>query len=211
MVQVETYEEVEVTSEGKSVVEHDAEALKLIEELELVGQKSLCSPAEEGKPQQRSQYRIMTKDEFQVYRILCPKMSKLAAYNGDSIPLRVLQVAAHCKQLGIFTELQIWSKDEAIVKDPVLVGRIGDIWNGQFYILARWGSELLPFEQLRDLAAKVWRDAFIREAEHMVNKLNVEIASVKAMNGEALTAHPLWTKVPNREEKDMDSISQRLW
>lgn len=136
-MQVETYECEETRSEH---VECTDEALKLIEELGLAGQKKLNI---DGQPGQRFPYRKMTAEERTVYKEICPTVCRIDAYDAAPIPLRVLQVAAHANPL--FDELEIWATKSADVKDPVLVGirTLADAYKTkETYILARWGEAL---------------------------------------------------------------------
>lgn len=153
-MEVETYEALEVTSAG---VECDAEAVKLIDELELDGQKSLVKA--DGK---RVPYRAMTATEFFVYSTLMTQRAKLKDYRVDSIPLRVLQVAAHAKPL--YKRIEVWHAPEgADVKDPVLVGIVQGNpqydWDEKQHILARWGDVLVPLSDLLKTALAAWKRA----------------------------------------------------
>lgn len=159
---VETFEVLErcVGTDGRVTEEQDAEALALIESLGLDGQMRLNKPAEqdEATPSRRFPYRKMTAIESAVYTAICPSKSKLKEYDDGAIPLRVLQVAAHAK--GMFKELYVWSAASPIVKDPVLVGAQADpaaSWRETNFILARWGAELLPFDELLAKAATIVR------------------------------------------------------
>src|SRR3990167_9273749 len=109
-MEVETYETEEATSACKP--EDMEQVKKLVDELELDGQKELLVP------EQRFPYRKMTKQEERVYKLLCPGQSNLTSYDDSAIPLRILQVAAHAKSLSVFKKLVIWHADNADVKDP---------------------------------------------------------------------------------------------
>ena len=155
-MQIETFELQEVTDQG---VEQSAEAVAICEKLGLSGQ------LERGKDASgtRFSYRKMTALEGRVYGVLCPRKTEIAKYSDEPIPLRVLQVAAHGREM--FDTLEIWHPDNADIKDPVLVGIKdpvlvgikGTSWSGERYILARWGEVLDSLDVLKSMAAKIVR------------------------------------------------------
>jgi len=143
---VETYETPEVDEHGTP--ECEAEAVELIEQLGLEGQLSLIKPDENGGVQ-RVPYPKMTKEQRTVLEAIFPKKTRLEDYKDQSIPLRVLQVAAHAKDL--FEKLYVWHPENADEKDPYLIATNGR----ETYILARWGEELKPFNEMAEKAAAV--------------------------------------------------------
>lgn len=148
---VETYEVPEVDAMGTP--ECEAEAIELIESLGLEGQQSLLKKS--GGETVRMPYRKMTAEEAFVYEKVLPKKTKLQNYSDGPIPLRVLQVASHAKEL--YDLIQVWHPENADEKDPVLVGVNGSEYSAkERFMLARWGEELLPFSELAKKAgAKV--------------------------------------------------------
>ena len=146
---VETFEVTEVTTELKT--EATEGQLALIEELGLTGQQSLLVTDDETDAAvQVCPYRLMTEEEYRVYKVLCPNASKVENFKAHAIPLRVLQVVAHGRtMLEVIGDLQVWHRKSSLVEDPVLVGVKSDYqWDRKVFIVARWGSELSPFEQL---------------------------------------------------------------
>jgi len=157
-MQVETFEVTEVTSDGKCDTEKKEEAQKLIIDLGLEGQEGYYGLSD--KTSDVVPYRKMTKDEGFIYRTLCPGRCGLSDFSESPIPLRVLQVAAHAQSLGYFTSLRVWHAENADVKDPVLVGIIGDAYFAkQIYLLARWGEVLESLEVMKEKALKIWRES----------------------------------------------------
>lgn len=144
---VETFEVEELLADGST--EDQEKAKDLTSSLALEGQKKFFESKD------RFPYRKMTRQEAQVYGLICPSRTALSKYEDSPIPLRVLQVAAHAKGLGFFDELVVMHPASAVQDDPLLVGRKGTEWSGEFYILARWGNILLPFQELMQRAKEI--------------------------------------------------------
>ena len=157
-MKVETYEDTDVKTE---TFEQTIEARQLINELGLDGQASKLAFVEDGASlnatTKRFPYRLMTDEELFVYRTLCPQVTSLKNYDLSPIPLEVLKTAAYAKSLGDprISHMDVWSATSVKVKDPVLVGKEGP-YGSKFYILARWGEELLPLDVLIPDAIKKW-------------------------------------------------------
>lgn len=145
-LEVETFECPEVFNEinQPEVIE---EAINIINNLELEGQKQLLTKTKDGEKSTRCPFRKMKKEEKFVYEVLCPQKTKLSQYNSSPVPLRVLQIAALANSFEIFAQFEVWSaKGES--KDPVLVAYDTDKSNHWPYILARWADELENFGNL---------------------------------------------------------------
>jgi hypothetical protein len=152
-MQVETYECSETAAEP---IEACEEAVQIMDDLGLDGQKSLVTQPED-EAAKRCPYRAMTKEEEFVFGVLCPTRTKIAQYQSGPIPLRVLQVAAHANSLAIYTALEVWHVGERPDPDPVLIGRIGGEydWNIKArHLLARWSDELESWPVLVKRAAE---------------------------------------------------------
>lgn len=182
-MQVETFECTETAHEP---IEACEEAVRLMDELGLDGQKTLVTKSEKTGFDSRCPYREMNGTESFVYRVLCPEESSLKDYGRSPIPLRVLQVAAHAKSLGIFKELRVWDRASPAVKDPVLVGvkkHLQYDWmDGPVFILARWGEELETFSVLAKRAFDAKREQFVDTLQRIANSIAGRIATAREMN-----------------------------
>lgn len=158
---VETYEEISIDEQHGAVVDEQVseEALAIIGALGLTGQQALINKTpltddEDGETtERRLPYRQITAEEAHVFGVLCPKRTKLEQYRDGPIPLRVLQVAAHARDM--FTDLYVLSPATPRDEDPVLIGTRKNperSWQTDTFILARWGNVLLPMEEMRALA-----------------------------------------------------------
>lgn len=143
-MQIETFE----CETAPASVEFTEEAIALVEKL---GASKQNAYYKEGKPP--LPYRLMTLEEKAVYEILLPRKDDIKDYDASPIPLRVLQVGAHAKEVLEAGTLMIWhpgvGKD-----DPLLTLRIGESWASKYYLLARWGEVLEEWPVLFELAVK---------------------------------------------------------
>ena len=187
--QVETFETADASHSDASTMAHDAAAMELIQSLGLEGQKTLVNT----DTATRLPYRSMEAAEMLVYKALCDQVAKVESYKGDAIPLRVLQVIAHARELAMFTRLEVWSPSVAKIDDPVLVGVIEElIYPDQpqysnlkrdvFYILARWGKCLLPLEQLEAAAVSLLRTKRLVALAKMAQELQTGLSVTKETN-----------------------------
>lgn len=192
-MQVETFECRETAAEP---IEACEEALDLIEQLGLAGQKELTAKKDEGQPAARCPYREITTEEAFVYGVLCPKKSPLKNYKASPIPLRVLQIAAHANSLGLFKELEVWDKASVELKDPVLVAHTGNpryTWENKTFILARWGEVLETFSVLMTRALEAKRTQVIQRLESVTSKAKMLLDNIDSLETqELITNGPEW-------------------
>jgi hypothetical protein len=180
---VESFEIQETAAEP---IEACEEANRLIEELELDGQKTLLVP--ETPQAARMPYPEATAEQIFVFRVLCPQMYKLKEYRRAPIPLRVLQIAAHAQSLKFFRELLVW--DAVTEKDPVLVGAKTDpqwTWRDNYYLLARWGEELESWPTLV-------KRAITRKRQQITEAVEAAVTRAKAFLPESMTTAELIEK-----------------
>jgi hypothetical protein len=159
-MQVETYECQETIAEPLEIAE---EAIEIINNLELDGQKTLITKVHDTETDTRCPYRKMRADERFVYRLLCPTTTDAKKYSSSSMPLRVLQIMSHALSLDLFKKIVVWSADGEI-KDPVLVAYdTEDTWRASAtpFILARWAEELDEWSVLVKKAKQIWKEKAI--------------------------------------------------
>lgn len=155
IMEVKTYEVEEVTGE-MGIMAADSEAIELCQKYGLVGQQRLAN----GETATRVPYREITMEEKNIFEACFPNKTKLENYSGGIIPLRVLQVVAHCKESKLFDEYYVWHPNPGQT-DPVLVGHRKmrpEGWSFDttvVFLLARWGDSLESLEVLREKAKKI--------------------------------------------------------
>ena len=163
---VETYECTELQADGMEMSDEMREAARIAEEMGLEGQQSFYRSVEEGVEQveRLNPYRTMTAEERNVFLTLFPEHSRLEKFSAGPVPLRVLQVAAYAKTIGL--ECWVLAPKGAVNDDPILAGVEGTAPHGSFiyapankvFLLARWGDCLLPMADLRAKAQQVMFD-----------------------------------------------------
>lgn len=149
-MQVETYEVESKGDDEIQILASDGEAAMLIESLGLDGQKAMLNKdSGDFFP-----YRKITKEEHAVFKTLFTNRCEAKSYKDGPIPLRVLQLMSHAKELHHpdLAYFEVWYP-EAGHDDPVLVGR-KTYYQDPVYLLARWGNALDPFEALQEKAVK---------------------------------------------------------
>jgi hypothetical protein len=171
-MEVETYEIEETTLAGGPSPEVESEAIKLIEDLGLEGQKELIVPSPRGEGDERIPYPEMSAHETRVYKSLFPQSTEVSKYNAGIIPVRVLQVIGHAQ--GLFEKVFVWHK-RMRDPDPILVGIIGQ----KNYLLARWGSALKPFKELVVEAREVIREMIKAKCEEELRSAQRNLASAE--------------------------------
>jgi len=170
-MQIETYECEELKNSDATTMAVDAEAIELINKLGLEGQKSLTNQ----ETLTRDPYREMTKLEHFVWRTVCPESSLLSTYKLSPIPLRILQVAAYARELGIFEELEVWHPKQ-VVDDPLLIGwKKENKYSSRRHLIARWGEHLMSFEEATERAKQVFKAQF----QSKIARIERELDQVK--------------------------------
>jgi len=149
-----------------------AEALALIEELNLMGQKVLVSG--EG----RDPWTAVTQEQLFVLRNLCPARTPLEAYDSDAIPLRVLSLVREVRPR--FHRLEVWHPAKANLPDPFLVGVKTDAWNAPLFLLARWGTELDEWPALERRAMELWVERRRSELHQIAAQVRATIESLES-------------------------------
>lgn len=122
-------------------------------------------------------YRKMTPTEHAVYKLLFPIREAIDKYDAGPIPLRVLQVGAHAKEVLESGTLVIWHQGVG-KDDPILTLRVGSEYSGSYYLLARWGTALEEFAVLQEQAVKKFALAAVTKLHSL--KLEVDHAMANA-------------------------------
>lgn len=173
---VEIYREPELESMIDNM-EHVEEWMKQVQELDLKGQAQLISKDVDDKP---SIYINMNASLCHVFKVLCPRKVDYKEYDKSTIPLEVLKEIALCVHEKYFHKISIWYDDRE--PDPIVVGHISGSSSSPLHLIARWGDEILPFEELRIKAKNRLTSSVKRQYELMGTELERTID--KYMNGD---------------------------
>jgi hypothetical protein len=167
---VEIYLEPEL-AEMVGNPEINEEWKQLAVELGMEGQLKLVAPKLEGGTKNASPYIHMNAKAERVFAILCPEVVNYRKYDKSTIPRDVLKEIAIAEKEGYFEKICIWYDDAS--PDPLVVGYI-KIGTYEYvkHMVARFGDELLPFEELEIKAIN-------RLKKRMNDKLKAAISSLE--------------------------------
>jgi hypothetical protein len=167
---VEIYLEPEL-EEMVGSVEVTEEWKQLAEELGMEGQLRLVAPKSEGEENKNpSPYIHMNAKAERVFAILCPEVVDYKKYDKSTIPRQVLREIALAEKEQFFDKICIWYDDAS--PDPLVVGYIKmGTYEYVKHMVARFGDELLPFEELE-------RKSINRLKKRMTDKLKSSLSAI---------------------------------
>jgi hypothetical protein len=167
---VEIYLEPEL-EEMVGSVEVTEEWKQLAEELGMEGQLKLITPKSgEESDKNPSPYIHMNAKAERVFAILCPEVVDYKKYDKSTIPRDVLREIAMAERLKFFDKICIWYDDAS--PDPLVVGYIKvGTYEYVKHMIARFGDELLPFEELE-------RKSINRLKKRMTDKLKSSLSAI---------------------------------
>lgn len=91
-------------------------------------------------------YMVLDPKTERVIRVLCPAKIEVEKYGESTIPLDILREVHKCKHHGWYHKIEVFYDNKS--PDPFVVGFVNNSWNSPKHLIARWGAELLPFEEL---------------------------------------------------------------
>lgn len=174
---VETYEVDEVGAEHPEVSD---EAVRLVAELGLSGQRKFTEPDGDLKLKTRAPYREVTAEEMFVIKMLCPIEVDLEKYDRAPIPIRVLQVAAHAKDCGMFTKLVVRCPRSESDRDPFLLGLDKETYSSKRFILARWADDVDEWPALVKKALSKWKEKALATCRQAIATAETDIRLIEA-------------------------------
>lgn len=168
-----------------------AEWKQLAEELGMEGQLKLIEPKSSGENKHPSPYIHMNAKAERVFSIICPQVINYKKYNKSTIPREVLREIALAEKENYFDKICIWYDDAS--PDPLVVGYIKESsYSFIKHMIARFGDEVLPFEELEIKAVN-------RLRKQMEETLKAELSSIER------TVYEFFN--PNNRSSDSKSIS----
>jgi hypothetical protein len=161
-------EELVIDGDKKAEWEEKIKSLGLEGQIELTGN----SPRNSASP-----YTFMNKQMKLVYETICPAKTTVESYSKSVIPIDVLSHVALCKQEKYFSKLEVWYDDKH--PDPILVGYLSSRYDSDLHIIARWGDEIVPFEQLVEKAIRRYTEAYKISLEALKANCNLFISEAE--------------------------------
>lgn len=147
------------------------EWFNVVSELGLEHQVSLADRSETKKA---PPYMFIDPKTDRIIETLCPRRVDYKEYRVSTIPLDVLQEIQKCVTNGWYKYIKIAYDDKS--PDPFVIGytHSESDWSASKHLIARWGAELVPFEQLRMNAISRARAAVTKGLEKL--KFQVQYA-----------------------------------
>lgn len=131
----------------------------------------------------------LSKAEIHTWETYCPQKTDLKEYK-QVIPIEVIRLAEEIKKRNYFYKIQVWEENKEEV-DPVMIGVFKGDYSSPLYLLARWGAALKPYEVIRDIAKKMWKENKTARLNEEIKKAQRQLEDmdencVKYFNGEWL-------------------------
>jgi hypothetical protein len=139
--------------------------------LDMVGQLAIAKKgdAAKGNP---IPYMAINKRLHKLLKTLCPDSEESRKYKASTMPLEALLEIGLCVEKNYFDTIQVWY--DAKDKDPFIVGIVSGSqrWDNQYFLIGRFGDELLPLEILEQKAIAKLTDTFRKRLENARSRLN---------------------------------------
>lgn len=111
-------------------------------------------------------YQKVDPRSERVFTMLCPVKVPFKEYEAGTLPLEVIQEIQRCQHNAWFYKIEVWYDDKS--PDPFLIGYDSKEWNANKFLIARWGDELLPFEQLVSKAIDRFKTVYNRALDRLI-------------------------------------------
>jgi hypothetical protein len=116
--------------------------------------------ADKSEDKKAPPYMYVDPKTSRIIKTLCPVQVNYSDYKVSTIPLDVLKEIQKAEVNGWYKKIHICYDDKS--PDPFVVGftKSDSDWSADVHLIARWGTELLPFEVLEQKAmARVRQEA----------------------------------------------------
>jgi hypothetical protein len=165
-----------------------AEWFELCSQLGLDNQLSLADKSTDKKA---PPYMFLDEKTKRIIKTLCPVVVKYEEYKSSTIPLDVLKEIKKAKENGWYMRIDIAYDDQS--PDPFVIGacHADHIWNAPRHLIARWGAELLPFEQLEAKAIARLRDSASEALNTMKHDVEFGIQNIDSFIRRSLAGNQL--------------------
>ena len=175
--QIEVFEDVAEVPDAELP---DKQAfLARAEELGLKGQLALVETEHTGEG--LIPFHRLQADEYAVWDSFAPRKAAVEEYKGGIMPERVMNLLERARECGSFHTIQVWSTEGAL--DPLLVGHAGKNRYGgteAYYLICRWGKELLPMREVLAHARERWIRQRKSSAEASVRTYQAQLLTLES-------------------------------
>jgi hypothetical protein len=137
-------------------------------------------------------YMFIDPKTERIIKLICPVGVDYKEYNQSTIPTDVLEEILKCKTNGWYEAIQIFYDNKS--PDPFVIGilKTGE-WTKARHLIARWGNELLPFEELERKALQRLKDGITPHIAEMKAKMdyainNIDMYAKSLLNGKDVDA-----------------------
>lgn len=165
---------IEPELENLEVAENAAEWFEICTSL---GLKEQIRHADRSEEKKAPPYMFIDPKTDKIIVTLCPRVVNYMKYSASTIPLDILQEIAKAEKNGWYKEIHIAYDDKS--PDPFVIGitHSQHSWNASKHLIGRWGSELLPFEQLEQKAISRLMDVAIIQLSEMKHKIDMALSN----------------------------------
>jgi len=138
-----------------------------------LGLQKQLKHADKSEEKKAPPYMYVDPKTQKIMKILCPREEDFRKYSASTIPLDVLKEIQKCVKNGWYASIKIMYDDKS--PDPFVIGltKNEDNWRRHIHLIARWGGELIPFEQLEEKAIRRLKD----EVADTLNSVKIAVTS----------------------------------
>jgi hypothetical protein len=169
-----------IVEESKELIYDSDKIQEWKEKCEILGlDKQLALTVKEASP---VPFEFMNTVSRRVYETICPAKVGFMDYAKTAIPLEVLGLIHLSVNEKYFKTIQIWYDDKT--PDPLAVGvrqRAGSPyeWDNELYLIARWGDVLRPFDELKEMAIRVFTNSEKINLQRKISEAKAKFESIK--------------------------------
>lgn len=159
-------------------LEHPTVAQEWFEICSELGLQSQLRLADRSEDKKAPPYMYVDPKTGAIIKTLCPVQIEYKKYKASTIPLDVLKEIHKCEKNNWYREIAICYDDKS--PDPFVVGftHDSDKWRSDIHLIARWGNELLPFEQLEHKALERVKAGATAAARELKQKMDTALENM---------------------------------
>jgi len=176
--QIEVFEDILESPDAE--MPDKASFIARAEELGLKGQVALVEVEHTGE--RLIPFHRMQSDEYNLWASFAPRHVAVEEYKGGIMPERVMNLLERARECEAFHKVEVWSTEDATL-DPLLVGHAGKNTYGgteAFYLICRWGKELLTMAEVMLHSRARWIRERKRACESSISSDQAKLATLES-------------------------------